>query len=150
LSKLKVKTKINIKKSIGKLKDITIKVGFPKMQKETRSTDKKGVTALSKANRNNFGLGVPKRPFMDIAYFKNESKYRKIIQKNFSDSKNLGKYIRFSNKLGLVAVADIQKTIEALKTPQNSPYTVSMKKSSNPLIDTGHMLQSVTYALGKN
>lgn len=32
-----------------------------------------------------------------------------------------------------------------LKTPPNHPYTVEQKGSSNPLIDTGNLLESITW-----
>ena len=47
--------------------------------------------------------------------------------------------------LGHLAQKDIQKAIVDLDSPPNKPSTIKAKGSSNPLIDTGHMLQSVTF-----
>ena len=49
------------------------------------------------------------------------------------------------NILGLKIKSLIQKKITDLREPPNSPRTIAKKKSSNPLIDTGQMRQSVTH-----
>ena len=49
------------------------------------------------------------------------------------------------SKLGILAQGDIQAEITALASPPNSPVTVALKGSSNPLIDTGEMRGAVTY-----
>lgn len=138
---------MNIETKVKAFKDLTVKVGFPKENSETNSQED-GVTALEKAVWNNFGLGVPERPFMDIAYFKNLNKYKKIIVKK---SRNLEKFdqIKFLNELGTEAVNDIQGAIIDLKDPPNDDKTIELKGSSNPLFDSGHMLQSVTYTVQK-
>lgn len=47
--------------------------------------------------------------------------------------------------LGEFAVGEIKQYLTDLKTPPNSPVTVKMKRSSNPLIDTGRLRNSITY-----
>ncbi|HAP4705140.1 TPA: hypothetical protein IUX20_000214 [Enterococcus faecalis] len=54
-----------------------------------------------------------------------------------------------TNKVGARMQRDIQRTIRNLSYPPNSPITVNNKKSSNPLIDTGKLRQSVTYKVVK-
>lgn len=144
MNKLKTKKKFDFQKKITSLKNVSIKVGFPSEKAETESTDQEGVSALFKATVNNFGLGVPKRPFMNIAFAKNKKKYKKIVIKQLSKVEVLD-YKPFLNKLGIVAQQDVQREITALRSPANNPATIQAKGSSNPLIDTGHMLQSVTY-----
>ena len=39
----------------------------------------------------------------------------------------------------------IKTYMRDLKTPSNHPYTVEQKGSSNPLIDTGGLLESITF-----
>ena len=53
------------------------------------------------------------------------------------------------NHLGLRIQRDVQRTIRNLSDPPNSPITIHNKKSSNPLIDTGRLRQSVTYKVVK-
>ena len=48
-------------------------------------------------------------------------------------------------KMGNVIQKDIRKKIRDIKTPPNAPSTIARKGSSNPLIDTGLLHQSVTY-----
>jgi len=38
-----------------------------------------------------------------------------------------------------------QRSIIDLRVPPNSPATVAAKKSSNPLVDTGKYVRSITY-----
>jgi hypothetical protein len=51
------------------------------------------------------------------------------------------------NKLGLLAVGDIQDSINSNIPPANAPSTVKQKGSSKTLIDTGAMRQGVTHEL---
>jgi hypothetical protein len=147
-SKLKVKKKFDLKKKIATFENTVVKVGFPKESQESKAVDTKGISAVYKASIHNFGLGVPKRPFMNLAFAKNKKAYQKIILKNFKNIKDLN-MIEFSNKLGVKAQGDVQREIVSLRSPANSDLTVKIKGSSNPLIDTGHMLQSVTYQVIK-
>ncbi len=48
-------------------------------------------------------------------------------------------------RLGMIIVADIKHQILAIKTPPNAALTTANKKSSNPLIDTGGLLESIDY-----
>ena len=52
---------------------------------------------------------------------------------------------REGNLIGAYAADVIQQRIVDLKDPPNSPITILLKGSSNPLIDQGHMRQSVTW-----
>lgn len=50
-------------------------------------------------------------------------------------------------KVGQIAQASVQNYMVDLKTPPNAPSTIAKKKSSNPLIDTGALVGSITYAV---
>lgn len=145
-NQLVVKKNIDLKKKTKSFKNLSVKVGFPKESPKTQDKDDKGVSAVFKATVNNFGLGVPKRPFMDIAYARNKREYRKIVIKSFKKIEDLD-MIKFANQLGLKAQGDVQKEIVSLRSPANNEKTIESKGSSNPLIDTGNMLQSVTFAV---
>jgi len=145
--KLTIKNNFDVKKAIGNLYDATVKVGFPVESSETMST-RDGVSALFKATVNNFGLGVQARPFMVRSFESNKTKYDNAIKKSLGDLENLN-YKEFLNKLGVVSSQDVKTAIVELKEPANSPATIAAKGSSNPLVDTGHMLQSVTYQIVK-
>ncbi|MNC14512.1 hypothetical protein D3C75_622910 [compost metagenome] len=47
--------------------------------------------------------------------------------------------------VGVVAVGSVKAYMTELKTPPNAASTVHKKGSSNPLIDSGAMRQSVTH-----
>ena len=49
------------------------------------------------------------------------------------------------NQMGAVGAAEISNAIITLSDPPNAPSTARKKKSSNPLVDTGLMAQSVTW-----
>ena len=48
-------------------------------------------------------------------------------------------------RLGIQAADDIRSEITSLSLPANSPVTIAIKGSSNPLIDTGEMRAAVTH-----
>mgnify|MGYP000344747526 CR=1 FL=1 len=75
MNKLKRKPLFDLGKKIRSLKDVTVKIGFPKESSETQS-EAEGVSPVFKATVNNFGLGVPKRPFINIAFAKNKRDYK--------------------------------------------------------------------------
>lgn len=47
--------------------------------------------------------------------------------------------------LGEFLTAKVKNKIRTLRTPPNKPSTIRRKKSSNPLIDTAQMLQSIQH-----
>ena len=47
--------------------------------------------------------------------------------------------------LGPVAVAEFQQTIVDIDSPENAPSTVAAKKTSNPLVASSLMTQTLTY-----
>ncbi|PNV62217.1 hypothetical protein C0033_08880 [Clostridium sp. chh4-2] len=51
----------------------------------------------------------------------------------------------FLKMVGLILAAEIKDYAASLDSPPNHPFTVSRKGSSNPLVDTGDMIGSITY-----
>ena len=49
--------------------------------------------------------------------------------------------------MGEVIAAQLQDSIQQLETPALAPATVAAKGFANPLIDTGHMLNSIQYSV---
>lgn len=91
-----------------------------------------------------FGLGVPKRDFMGLAKDEIMHKTAPVIERALAAEDKEPLY----NTAGESAQAAIRRAIVALKDPPNAPATIAAKKgSSNPLIDEGHMLRSVTYVV---
>ena len=120
----------------------SVKVGFFSTAKYQDGTLVAGVAA-----GNEFGIqeqGIPERPFFrqSIAIMNDELP---DVVKRFIDPTAMELDNRGANIVGAYAADVIQQRIVDLKEPPNSPITIALKGSSNPLVDTGHMRQSVTW-----
>jgi len=120
------------------------KLGFP------RGTDSH---VLSKAVWNEYGTETAdgEEHIPERAFFRNGMKDsarqfkstlnrlgRKVLNGTLTSSQAV-------DQVGLFGVGKIQQSIVDLKDPPNAPSTIARKGSSNPLIDTGNMRQSVTH-----
>lgn len=97
----------------------------------------------------NFGTRtIPQREFMGSSFDENlaaltnltQREYRKITDGSSTTVQSL-------NRMGLFMVGKTKKKIVALDTPPNAPRTIAQKKSSNPLIDTAQMVNSVSHVV---
>lgn len=122
-----------------------VKVGFPQSEVDS--------DIINKAVWNHFGTSgggwggpIPERPFLANAMKDNKDKYRRAMKKSakkiLAGETSLSTVLR---KLGILAQGDVQKEITNLTTPANSPVTIELKGSSNPLVDTGEMRGAVTW-----
>ncbi|EGO5846005.1 hypothetical protein [Enterococcus faecalis] len=94
---------------------------------------------------------IPERSFIRSTFDEQSrawSDYALTLVKKLIDGKMTA--TELMNRLGLRMQRDIQRTIRNLSDPPNSPITTNNKKSSNPLIDTGKLRQSVTYKVVKS
>lgn len=98
------------------------------------------------AIKNEFGSGnTPARPFVRSSHDDNLERTSKLIEREYgkivdgdSDAKtSLG-------KIGLFVQSYTQRKITTLREPPNAPLTIELKKSSNPLIDTAQMRNSIS------
>lgn len=140
-----VRVKQKNSKAIGKAHSEMVKraskevaVGFPMGQAQAYPD---GTSVALVASSHVYGLGVPKRDFMGFAKDEITNKTAPMIAKALKSGNKDSLY----EAAGLTAQAAIQNAIVALDEPPNSPKTIAQKGSANPLIDTGHMVQSVTY-----
>lgn len=132
-----------------------VKVGFPAGKASADNVAKAiynefGTRGSGKgfktARGGGFGGPIPERPFMRNAARDNEGKYTAAMGKAAETIiREGGRTNSTMQKLGVMAQGDIQAEIIALRAPPNSPLTISLKGSSNPLIDTGEMVGSVTF-----
>jgi hypothetical protein len=123
------------------------RVGFP----DDGEPYEKGqdTTALTVALVHEFGApnaNIPERPFVRTAYDENVE----AITTRAAEA--LGRVIDGLStpeheiaKLGEMHAADIQRKIQTGPFYPLKHSTVARKKSDRPLIDTGHMIQSVTH-----
>ena len=119
-----------------------IKVGFFSTAKYDDGTPVANVAAIQE-----FGapaVNIPERPFFrqSIAIMEKElpSVVAKVIDPTTMELDNRG-----ADDVGAYAADVIQQRIVDLKDPPNSPVTILLKGSSNPLMDEGHMRDSVTW-----
>jgi hypothetical protein len=147
----KEKNKVKALSKIGDGPD-SVQVGFP--------AGKVPSDVINIAVWNHFGTKgggwsgpIPERPFLTNAVRDNRNKYAAFMKKAAKDildaalsgSSPAAAKRRSLRQLGTMAQGDIQSEITSLRSPPNSPVTIARKGSSNPLIDTGRMRQSVTY-----
>lgn len=93
---------------------------------------------------------VPERSFIRSTLKDKKKKIiilqTKLIKKVQSGEMNL------NTALGLVGsyvAGEISAKIVSIKSPPNSPATIAEKGSSNPLIDTGQLKNSITWSVNK-
>ena len=115
------------------------------------SESAEGTSVVDYAFYNEFGTStIPPRPFMAMTADKNRDKVQafagfmvgKMIDGRLDANtvlKNLGEWYK----------AQIQLTIRNAKSwaEPNVPSTIAMKGSSSPLIDTGRLVNSISYEL---
>lgn len=98
------------------------------------------------ASGGGWGGPIPERPFLTNAIRDNQGAYRaamaKSAKKILMGSTTMNAVV---TKLGILAQGDIQQEITALRSPPNSPVTIALKGSNNPLIDSGRLRASITY-----
>lgn len=95
-----------------------------------------------------FGVGdMPQRSFLRSAYDENLPMIDKMIQRVANGAVfGLGTNAAL-NQLGNVVQGMVQRKIVDGPFVPNSPATIKRKKSSKPLIDTGHLRQSIRYVI---
>lgn len=86
-------------------------------------------------------ITIPPRPWLDVGVQSGTQDYLEVIQNHSDDIDNALEII------GQIAVGKVQDYMTNLSAPPNAKSTVAKKGSSNPLIDTGALRQSVTYSI---
>lgn len=124
-------------------------IGYPIGTTGTSTKYPDGTPVLLVAAANNFGApsrGVPARDFMDQGAVRALEKTGPItaalIPKVNAGGMTLEQLL---DTLGPVAVAEFQQTIVDFDDPANSDATIKAKGSSNPLVDTSLMNQTLTH-----
>lgn len=125
--------------------DLEVSIGFQHDATYNRSNSnaKKVKYVAQVAYDNNYGNGVPARPFFTNVV-DGDKDYQRIFEEYIKEGYPVAQALTF---IGIEMQQDIQQEIITLREPPNSLYTIARKKSSNPLVDTGHMGDSVTYVV---
>jgi len=108
-----------------------------------------GESVVDVGLQNEFGVQskrIPERSFLRSTLQENKKKYSqqafKVIKASIKQKKPIDKTLGL---VGQVMEDDIKKKIVDLKTPPNAKFTIDKKGSSNPLVDSGHMGQSIRH-----
>ena len=101
--------------------------------------------------KNEFGTDkIPSRPFFRLTISQTEKKFSEMKVKILKKIQ-LGE---MDKKTGLGLIGDylrgeLQQTIIDLDTPPNAALTIRIKGSSNPLIFSGQLKNSITYVVNE-
>lgn len=140
------KKHMNLKAPVGPFR---VKVGFP--------AGKVAGDIVMRAIWNHYGTRggasgggwggpIPPRPFLLNAMRKNRAKYLEQMRHGAKAIiRGQAQVSTILRRLGIEATSDVQNEIVDLRSPPNSPTTIKMKGSSNPLIDTKEMHNKVTW-----
>lgn len=94
---------------------------------------------------------IPERSFIRSGYDtkKNDfiSKTEPLLKKVIALELDVG---TFFDTLGEYITGQMQEYLTSLKSPANHPFTIEQKRSSNPLIDTGRLRDSITWKVVRN
>ena len=117
-----------------------VKVGFFSTARYEDGTPVAAVAAW-----NEFGTEtIPERPFFRNALAEAERGVSNILAKGI-DTKKMVVDEQLAGRVGEYVQGKIQDSITSLKEPPNAPETVRRKGSSNPLLDTGTLRNSVAW-----
>lgn len=134
-----------LKKQLGALEKNAVAVGIHEDAGEHKESE--GATVSEVGMFNEYGTPTsPERSFMRSTLREKLKQYRialvkiakSAIDKPITAKTNMG-------KLGQMAANDIQNKIVSLRTPPNAESTIAKKKTTNPLIDTGQLINSIKW-----
>lgn len=102
------------------------------------------------AIKNNFGIGVPRREFMAEAAKKWQKQWNENLEKvQYGMVRGHMDVAKFLDTMGQSGASIISETIRDWTTPPNSAFTVEMKGSNNPLVDSGDMKNAPRHEIRK-
>ena len=126
-----------------------VEVGVP----ATAGQYEDGANQVLVASVNEFGSSdgrIPERSFLRSTVDENTTKYADLLSRLIGEAVDGRLTIEQAlDRLGLKAVADVQRKIVQLDDPPNAEATIERKRSSNPLIDTGQLRQSIIHRVNK-
>lgn len=130
---------------------IEIAVGLPKGSEGSGAKYPDGTDLLDVAFWNEFGTGnIPERPFIRAGVRSNLDEINDLagdLVKEVNDGKI--DLETAGEAIGQVAASGVKNYIVELDSPPNAPETIKAKRSSNPLVDTGLLNQSITHQVRK-
>lgn len=91
---------------------------------------------------------IPARSYIRSTVDERETQYKNLTKQLLGRviDGNLEKHGALE-LLGMRVEADIKRKLTTLRTPPNAPSTIRRKGSDNPLIDKGHLRNSIRYVV---
>lgn len=131
---------------LEKLMDSVVCCGFQSGQDPYED----GTDLVSVVAYNEFGTSdIPARPFMKQSWENHAQEINEFVAQSIAQVQNGATAEKVCAQAGAFGVGVIQEEILNGNFEPNAPSTVRKKKSDHPLIDTGHMRQSVHYVVRK-
>lgn len=132
-----------IKRDIATMSRLGTKVGI----QSDAGADSENNPIIVRAVANEFGTGrIPERSFVRASFDEKEKLLKRTIDRLWqgvlAGRLTPGQALHL---LGQMHEGHVKEKIVDLKEPPNAPSTIKKKGSSNPLIDTSQMLNSVRY-----
>lgn len=144
--RLDMKDLQKVKRRLIKVAQLQTQVGYFDGKPHPNQPD---MTVAQIGAINEFGApedNIPERPFMTTAVRNTR------LAKPLAD--NLKRYLRRTQSLkgvwtavGIVMARGISKTIAEFSDPPNAPFTIAKKGFDDPLVETGHLRDSVTHRI---
>lgn len=143
---------VAVRKRIKEMHRTVVVVGIPAAKDELYPEGEASLVDVAMFNE--FGTesgswsqeGIPERPFLRPTLKDNKEKYRKTMASGAARAiKGTTEWKTELGKLGARVSADIKLKIRDVREPANSEVTIEMKGSSNPLIDTSFLRNSITW-----
>lgn len=138
---------------MNKLKKLQVRVGFQrgKVMAKNHDGNDSETDLCDVAMFNELGTSTaPSRPFLRKSVDDNAEKINRFLKSQLQRIKNGDADAEGVLKaIGTFQKGLVQKTIRNGEFEPNAPSTISRKGSSKPLIDTGHMRQSVNFVICK-
>lgn len=133
----------------------TVKVGILGDATENQRTDGT-LSNVEIGTIQEFGAGnVPERSFLRSTMDEKGGDYRRLMANGLRQAfGQKGAELEAStervlNLVGMKAAADVKNKIRAGIAPENAPSTIAAKGSSTPLVDTGQLLNSISWQVTK-
>ena len=143
--------KARIKKDVRGLNSYAALVGIPSTAPRPVDKKTKKPLAINMASlaliheRGSAANNIPARPFMKQTRQRAEGRFARLLRRLYKQVVD-GKVRPFDglSKLGMAYEGEMKNTFTTGSFTPNKPATIKRKGSSRPLIDTGHLRQSIT------
>lgn len=145
-NRLQIKGPNAIRDIQKRMNDVAVTVGVHASAGKHKGDE--GLTVAQVYGFNEFGTEhIPERPTLRPTMRIQRQKYVGIMSVIALKALTVQGYdVRVQmGKLGEVAQNDVRKAIRDLDSPPNAESTIKAKGSSNPLIDTGQMINSIRW-----